>query len=130
METLNLPDPILDQENLTLESARRDKLLEINGAFDRDVSFLLQGYPGLEDKFFPTLSSEVQAYNADSTAPTPLIDAIIAETGETKADYLKSVNERRAPFTQRGGQAMGRRRRAHTLIYAATTVEEVNAVTW
>jgi hypothetical protein len=114
----------------TLETCKAAKFLEMNSAFDAVTSQLLSGYPDIEIKSFPILTDEVLALENDPTAETPLIDNVIVTSGETKTEYVAIVTQAILAFKVVSGKAIGRRRLTHKAIEAATTIDEVKAITW
>jgi hypothetical protein len=72
---------------------------------------LTDGYSQAEIDTFSVQEAEAKAYTADNTAPTPLIDAIISESGENKTDLITSILTKAGLLKIGAGKALGRKRK-------------------
>lgn len=115
---------------IKLDLAKRDKLNALNVSFDRHCAPLLVDYPQTELHAITTLAVEANAYLADSSISTPLIDAVIAETQEEKSAFAQSVSDKAARFKAQIGRAIGIRRKLVSELEAVQTIEMVNKIVW
>lgn len=72
---------------------------------------LKSGYSQEEIDSFPVQEAEAAAFLADPDAPTPLLDAILAVTGENKADLVSHITGKAAALKVGLGAALGRKRK-------------------
>jgi len=80
------PAPIL-----TLDEQKLEKIKQLQDKYQQEYDDYLDQYPKREVDSFSIKQAEALAYNLDNTAPTPIIDAIVAGSTSTKADYVASV---------------------------------------
>ena len=80
---------------------------EVIKAFIYETNKIKEGYTQAEIDTFPTQEAEAQAWAADNTAPTPLLDAIISESGEAKADLVTKILGNAAAMKVAVGKAIG-----------------------
>lgn len=124
-----------------LVNAKKQKLAEINREYQLQVDPLISEYPNPEPLSWATQNLEADAYLAwveadDGTdaPPTPILDAILLgrnEDGgtETVGELCDAVKRNTALFIQ--AQVLtGRRQRLTKQVEEATTLEDVNAVSW
>jgi hypothetical protein len=111
-----------------LESVRASKIKAANDECDRRIGALVADYPQTEIDTFPKQEQEARAFVADSSAVTPLIDALSSSRGITKADLASRIITKANAFAVYCGQVVGNRQRLEDLLTAATTLEEVQAV--
>jgi hypothetical protein len=76
-----------------------------------ELAAIRGAYTQEEIDTFPVQEAEARAYAADNTASTPLIDAIISESGETKADLITSILTKAGLLKIGAGKALGRKRK-------------------
>jgi len=69
------------------------------------------GYAQIEVDSFKVQLEEALAYHANGLSPTPLIDAILSESGETKPDLVARILYKSAVFKVAVGKAIGRKRK-------------------
>lgn len=91
-----------------LEQKRVDKALK--DFLEGEVDFLTQEYSPSEVASWHVQLAEARAFQSDNAAPTPLIDAIIAESGEAKQDMVDNIIAKNAAFTVVIGTAIGKKR--------------------
>jgi len=90
------------------EQRRVDKSLK--DFLEDEVDPLTQEYSPSEIASWHVQLSEAQAFQADNAAPTPLIDAIIAESGEVKQDVVDNILAKNSAFAVVIGTAIGKKR--------------------
>lgn len=96
-------------DELAAAQERADKSLQT--FFEQEVSALTQKYSPSEIVSWPIQLSEARAWNENNTVSTPFLDAVIAESGEVKADYVASILSKAAAYTTIVGAALGRKRK-------------------
>jgi len=75
----------------TLDEQKQSKIKLLQSNYQSNYNAYLSKYPEAEIASFPTKQKEALAYQADNTAPTPVIDSIIKTLGVTKADYVAAI---------------------------------------
>ncbi|GAA4651669.1 hypothetical protein GCM10023116_39530 [Kistimonas scapharcae] len=111
-----------------LEGTKAAKLQDVNAWADRQLTPLRYLYPEGERDSWPIQRYEAKMWEADNTTPTPYIDALIMDSGETREALLAKILEN---IRQYDGLTTPVNRQARTLrqaIKAAATVEEVEAI--
>ena len=102
-----------EQANVDSQEAARElkaRMIVANAAFLSEVDAMTAGYSQTEIDTFPTQEAEALAFTADAEAPTPLLDALVSESGETKDDLVVSINAKAALLKVAVGKALGRKR--------------------
>ena len=104
------------------EEGARDAEIVVNEAAEAtwavfttfaDSIVVLRGdYTQAEIDTFPTQEAEANAWLLDSTVATPLLDAILAASGEVKSELVGTIVTKAAAFKLGVGTAMGRKRLA------------------
>lgn len=89
-------------------------IAEINAAFEKEVAAIKAGYTEDEIKSWPQQIAEAEAYQADNTAVTPLLDAMIAATGGTKDELVLRIATNATQYAQVFGAALGKKQKAIT----------------
>lgn len=114
---------------LSLEQARTRQHAAINAGFSAATAALTAGYPAAEQISWPTQQAEVAAYQADPTAPTPVLDAIAAARGVDRTEIISKAAGMIAAMVQMA-PLIGTRQRLRDDIDKATTPEAVALVKW
>ena len=84
---------------------------EVIKAFIYETNKIKEGYTQAEIDTFPTQEAEANAYAADNAAPTPLLDAILAESGDTKTALVAKIQTNAAAMKVAVGKAIGRKQK-------------------
>lgn len=113
-----------------LRAAKRRKLEEINGLCNAELDAFSSTYPAGEVQSWPQQVKEAEALAVDPAAPAPLLAAIAAERGITVADLASRVHVKMDAYAQLSGTLIGRRQAAEDQIDAATTLAELEGITW
>lgn len=92
---------IVDAHNASTQL--RTELAAIRGAYTQE-----------EIDTFNTQESEAVAWTNDASAPTPLIDGIIAHNGRSKADQVSRILVKAAQYKSAVGAAIGRKQGKET----------------
>lgn len=85
----------------------QDEADVVLATFLAEVSVIQNDYTQAEINTFPIQEAEANAYSADNTAPTPLLDAIVAASLEPKADLVARILIKAAEFKTTVGTAIG-----------------------
>lgn len=117
--------PDLTPELLVLTRALAHRRAKV---FADAATVAITGDVPLDEKLsWPTKEAEAIAYQADNQAPTPILSAEAAITGETLADLAAEVLTNAASYRTISGQIAGLRRVTRTAIDAAETPEQIEA---
>ena len=92
--------------------ARESAIAEINASFEEEIAMIKTGYVEDEIKSWPQQIAEAQAYQADSTAATPMLDEMVKATGATKADLATRITTNAAQYATVFGAALGKKQKA------------------
>jgi hypothetical protein len=92
--------------------ARESAIAEINATFEEEIAAIKTGYVEDEIKSWPQQIAEAEAYQADNTAVTPLLDAMIAATGGTKDELVLRITTNAAQYATVFGAALGKKQKA------------------
>lgn len=111
-----------------LDVVKNAKLSEINEKAEAMASSLTAGYPEFEMKTWPQQESESMAWNADNTAPTPMIDIMATVRGINRELYLQKTLTKVTLFRQASSNLVGQRQKYADMVAAATTAEAVGAI--
>lgn len=103
--------PEEEAEQAAADQKARD-ITDINAAFIREVKAITDGYTEDEIKSWDTQLAEATAYNADNTASTPLLDSMIAVSGDTKADLVTRILAKAEAYSKAFGAALGKKQKA------------------
>lgn len=113
-----------------LSEAKADKLVELNQAAQSFVNAAadLDSIPDFEMQTWPIQAAEAQAWVADNTAATPVLDRIAAARG-MDADKLKAAALRKAlAYSALSAHVAGQRQALQSKIEAAKTVAALDKI--
>lgn len=113
-----------------LKRAKAGALQRINESYSEKLAHILADYPDAETKTWDKQESEARAYHADSSAPTPLIDAIAAARNLDKAELVQRVIAKADAWIALSGAATGKRQALEDAIADAKTLEVVEDISW
>ena len=100
----------------------------VSAEFETRAAPLVDGKWGLNERdTFHKQLAEAQAWTADPLTLTPLLDAIIAHSGEAKAELAAAIIANSAALEAAVGALLGKKRVHLDAIYALLTVEDVKA---
>ncbi|MDB4308039.1 hypothetical protein N9985_01990 [Gammaproteobacteria bacterium] len=94
--------------------AKAAAIATIEADFAEEVKAITDGYTEDEIKSWSQQLTEATQYTADNTASTPMLDAMIAETGVTKADLAARILTKAAAYSKAFGEALGKKQKAIT----------------
>jgi len=79
--------------------------------FIEEAAAMKSGYSQAEIDSWPTQEAEAIAWTLDNTAETPLLDAILSESGDTKLVLATTINGKAAALKVGVGKAIGRKQK-------------------
>jgi hypothetical protein len=79
--------------------------------FEAETAAMTASYSQAEIDTFSTQEAEAKAWSFDDTAPTPLLDAILAESGDAKAEIVMAVLGKAEVLKGAVGAAIGRKKK-------------------
>lgn len=112
------------------ESFRSWKLEQIKAACERDLKVLRAQYPESEVLSWYKQEEEARAFQADSTASTPLINGIAAERGITRAELVDRIIQKADSYTAAIGALLGKRQALEDQLDAATDWQSMSTINW
>ena len=86
----NTPEPFETPEE-NIARLKREKLTEINAAYEASISALTETYPPSEILSWDKQETEARAYLADANASTPFIDALSTARGIDKTELVTRI---------------------------------------
>jgi len=119
-----------EEEAVQLKRAKENAQRRINDGYIAELNAILRDYPDAETKTWDKQESEARAFQADSAAPTPLIDAIATARGMDKAELVQRVISKADAWIALSGQSTGKRQRLEDEISKAKTLETLDAIHW
>lgn len=115
---------------VALAKARAGRLAALNAAAQAyiDATAETDKLPAFEVQTWPLQSAEAQAWAADNSAATPILDRIAAARGE-EPDKLKAAALRKAlAYSALSAHVAGQRQALQSKIEAAKTVAELDKI--
>ena len=92
--------------------AKESVIADINATFEEEIAAVKAGYTEDEIKSWPQQVTEAQAYQADQTVSTPLLDAIVSQRGGTKDELVLRISTNATQYAQVFGEALGKKQKA------------------
>ena len=89
---------------------------------------LVQRYPKSEQMSWSKQESEARAFQIDSLAQTPLLDAIVSERGKSKKDLAQRIIEKAESFSLASGKIIGKRQYFEKHIDQCETLEQLEVI--
>src|SRR5699024_6835481 len=84
---------------LALDVVKADRLTTINSACEAELAAIRVKYPDSEVLSWTKQEQEARDWQADSSAPTPLVDALAAERGMAKAELVSRIIAKADAYT-------------------------------
>lgn len=113
-----------------LQTIKDEALSAVNAAFQAAASALTSTYPEAEQKTWPRQEAEALAWQADSTAPTPYLDAVAAARGIDAVELRSRALAKVVAYHTASASLVGQRQALEDAIAAATTAAAVSAISW
>ena len=101
-----------EEAAIEAERAKSRAIAEINATFEKEIAAIKAGYTEDEIKSWSQQVAEAEAYQADNTAATPLLDAMVAQRGDTKDELVLRIATNAAQYAQVFGAALGKKQKA------------------
>lgn len=116
----------------SFEELKATKQDNIDAAYDAAISSLPLDPPKERETYGPQYLEAVQ-WQKDNSFPTPMIDGILSQrqvVGEDKAALCARIIAAATMFGQTAGPLTGKRQRLSKAIEAASTLEELELISW
>lgn len=110
--------------------AKKTKIAEIDAAYTAAIAVISANYPETERNSWAKQEAEARAWTANNTAVTPLLSAIATARGSTLADIAARVIANADAYAVYAGGVIGKRQAKMIAIAAATTIADLEAITW
>ena len=94
------------------EAARLDAIKATASEFEKEVAVLKEGYTEDEVKSWPQQVAEAIAYQADQTAETTMLDAIVVSSGVAKDELVLKIVSNASQYAKVFGAALGKKQKA------------------
>lgn len=94
------------------QKIKNKEISKINIEFLKEIESVKAGYVEDEIKSWPQQIAEAQAYQADNTAATPLLDAIMTQRGGTKDELVLRIATNATQYASVFGAALGKKQKA------------------
>jgi hypothetical protein len=117
----------------TIAKLKALKMQEINEKFEQSIQQITAGYPASETSSWGKQEAEARAYVANSSATTPLIDALASSRSVNKAELVTRIIAKSDLFAGISGTLIGRRQALEDDLNAlpeTATAEDVAAIVW
>ena len=125
----NTPEPFETPEE-NIARLKREKLTEINAAYEASISALTATYPPSEILSWDKQEAEARACLADTNASTPFIDALSTARGINKAELVSRIMAKVVAAETYIGEQTGKRQRLEDAADDATTQAELALIVW
>lgn len=122
----NIPQPIDLPELSAVKSAKQT---EISQEADNTLAVLAREYGLYEKLTWDQQAQEAQLLMADAMADAPLVRSIAEARGMLPVDMAQRILANRAAWLVLSGKVVGQRLKYQDMLDAATTVEDVQAIT-
>lgn len=109
---------------------RAQAKLRVMNQIQAAANFIEASYASVEKQTWPYQRLEVEAYLADSNAPTPTIDAIAASAEEPRATTLANAVEKVGQFKAFTNTLVGKRRKLYAQIEAETDWQVISQINY
>lgn len=113
-----------------LAEAKAMKLTALAARCDALLRPLKAGYPAGEQQSWDKQETEARAFNANSSASVPLLQALATARGIAVADLAARILSKSDQFATYSGSIIGKRQRYEDLVAASTTIADVDSITW
>lgn len=119
---------VVKNEDQELEYVKALKLNQLIQQADAAVAPIINTYPKIEVDSWPKQIEEANAWLADNTAITPLIDGIAMQRGIDKTVLVGKILENSFNYSTISGNVIGARQKLEGQIIAASTLAEIEAI--
>ncbi|WP_067586382.1 hypothetical protein [Endozoicomonas ascidiicola] len=115
---------------ISLAEAKHHKLTEINEWADCELCFITDEYPETEIKSWDKQEAEARKLLADSHSHAPLLNAIARQRHINLITLAEKVVIKADAFAELSGSVFGRRQLLEDQVNTATTIKDVEAITY
>jgi hypothetical protein len=129
-EVAEPPQSAPSELDMSLDAVKLRQHAAISAAFASAAETLTAGYPEAERLTWPTQQSEALAWEANNSTATPYLDSIAAARGIDVRQMRTLTLDQVHAFQTASAQLVGTRQKLRDQIDAATTVSDVQAITW
>ena len=119
---------VINSLSSKIDELKLIKQNSVNNAYYNANAQVCYQYTQCEVNTWDSQKEEAIAYQANPSSDTPMIDAIIAESGEDKATFISGVIANVLEYKQYAGNLLGQKRAKESEILAATTEAELDAI--
>ncbi len=113
-------------EIVSLDDAKRDRIAAIRDHFEAVVAAIKADAAPYELDSWPIQRAEYVAWLMDPASPTPYVSGLAAGRGITLQDLMGKIGTKVAGLST----IQGTQHRLEKLVESATSIAEVEAVTW
>lgn len=106
--------------------------LELELEFNKLVVGIVPNTPPHEMASWGKQEHEARAWDADNSAPTPMIDIMLVsrDAGESKEELVHKIIDKASAYQQTYADYLGRFHKVMRLVEEATTEEELKAISF
>ena len=108
----------------SLDSLKQTKIKELQNKYQSEYDAYLAQYPKREVESFDDKKKEALAYNADNSASTPLVDAMVGGDTDLRVEMLNAILAKVLHIAAQEGVMVATR----DAIKACTTQDELDAI--
>lgn len=119
---------LIERPEKPLSQLKIEKLNEINTTYQQAIAEMTPGYPDDERLTFDKQEAEARSWLADSSTPTPFVDALAAGRQMEKAELVSRIIAKADAFALASGSLTGQRQRYEDLLKDAQDAEAVAAI--
>ncbi|WP_051609507.1 hypothetical protein [Fodinicurvata fenggangensis] len=119
-----------DYEQRRFEQVRTMKLAQIRAACDRACAGLKAPYSATEMQTWERQERQARAFIDDSNADTPLLDELATKRGLSRQEMADKIIAKANAFETAAAEAIGTQQALEDQVDAATTVAEIEGITW
>jgi hypothetical protein len=113
-----------------LASLKARKLQQVNEAFEQASRPLTEEYPQTEVLTWPAQMAEALAWELDPNTPTPYLDGLADARQLDRLEFRQRTLAKVQQFKAASQALVGLRQRLEDQIEAATTAQELDAISW
>lgn len=121
--------PVVEPVEPDLLTIKAQLVERNNAGYEAAIGLMTADYPAAEIQTWERQRAEVVAWAADNTVETPWITMAAQVRGINRDEYLARTLAKVTAFAQASAFLTGRRQYLGDLIAAATTAEQLNAIT-
>ncbi len=128
-EVVEKEQPV-QSKTLTLEDAKADKLAEINEQYETLAKQAQVDVPDSEMLTWDIQKSEAEAYQQDSSSPTPFIDTLALGRNMDKVELIEKILAKAVQYQQFIGLITGIRQQAEDMLKQADNTSDLLSISF